>query len=436
MEIIWNTPIIIKIVGVFALILFLIRRKQQLGTAFMAGAVLLGLWCGMGIGELAASIATTMLEIKTLLLSAVVVLILILSRSLDSLGQMKRLLSSFQGLVNNVRFNLVVFPALIGLLPMPGGAIFSAPMVDELGNEHDLDPEAKSLLNYWFRHIWEFAWPLYPGVLLASSMSSVSLWTFISRSFPLSLLSTIIGYVFLLKPLAINTSSTENRRDPEQLQTFLKEMIPIILVIIGAISGSICIAWLQKYFPTIGTIPNEVPLIISLLLSILYVWKVNNASIETIRSILLNRSLLKMIYMIVGIFVFKEVLVDSHAVVDLSRFLVDLNIPILLLVVLIPFIAGSISGIAVAFIGTSYPVLLSLFQTMQVESHLALPYLVLAFCTGFAGVLLSPLHVCLIFTREYFHADFRLIYHRMWKPVVALILGGLVYIAVFVALGG
>jgi hypothetical protein len=213
-------------------------------------------------------------------------------------------------------------------------------------------------------------------------------------------------------------------------------MIPVILVIIGAISGSICIAWLQKYFPIIGTIPNEVPLIISLLLGILYVWKVNNASIKTIRSILLNRSLFKMIYMIVGIFVFKEVLVDSHAVVDLSHFLADLNIPILLLVVLIPFIAGSISGIAVAFIGTSYPVLLSLFQTMQIESHLILPYLVLAFCTGFAGVLLSPLHVCLIFTREYFHADFRLIYHRMWKPVMALILGGLIYIAVFVALGG
>ena len=124
MDIIWNTPIIIKIVGVFALILLLIRRKQQLGTAFMAGAVLLGLWGGMGIRELVGSIATTMLEIKTLLLSAVVVFILILSRSLDSLGQMQRLLRSFQGLVNNVRFNLVVFPALIGLLPMPGGAIF------------------------------------------------------------------------------------------------------------------------------------------------------------------------------------------------------------------------------------------------------------------------------------------------------------------------
>ena len=111
MEIIWNTPIIIKIVGVFALVLFLIRRKQQLGTAFLAGAVLLGLWCGMSIGELTGSIATTMLDTKTLLLSTVVVLILILSRSLDTLGQMKRLLNSFQGLVSNVRFNLVVFPA-------------------------------------------------------------------------------------------------------------------------------------------------------------------------------------------------------------------------------------------------------------------------------------------------------------------------------------
>ncbi|PID58211.1 hypothetical protein CSB45_03850 [candidate division KSB3 bacterium] len=154
MDILWGTPILLKVSLVFVQILLLIRKKFQLGTAMIAGALVLGLWCRMSAGELAYSIATTMLDVKTILLSLVVVLILILSRSLEHLEQMKRLLTSFKGLVSNDRFNLVLFPALIGLLPMPGGAIFSAPMVEELGREHHLN-------------VIELLVPVYLGVCLA-----------------------------------------------------------------------------------------------------------------------------------------------------------------------------------------------------------------------------------------------------------------------------
>jgi len=32
-------------------------------------------------------------------------------------------------------------------------------------------------------------------------------------------------------------------------------------------------------------------------------------------------------------------------------------------------------------------------------------YIVLAFVSGFTGVLLSPIHVCLVLTKDYFRAD-------------------------------
>ncbi|PIE33622.1 hypothetical protein CSA56_10930 [candidate division KSB3 bacterium] len=427
LDVLGNPPILLKIIGVFALVIFCIRKKQPIGTAMLAGALLLGVWCRMSPRDIFISMATTMFDPTTLLLSVVVVLILILSRSLDTLEQMKRLLASFQGLVNNVRFNLIVFPALIGLLPMPGGAIFSAPMVDELGNDHALDPETKSLLNYWFRHVWEFAWPLYPSVLLISSMTSISLWTLVGYAFPLTLISTIVGYLFLLKNLPITTSSQKSPTNSTQLLAFFKEMTPVIIVIAGAITGNIGIAWLQGTLPALAAIPNGIPLILSLLISILYTWWVNKASFTTIRTIILNKSLLMLVYMIVAIFIFKEMLVDSHAVTDLSNFLAAQQIPLVVLTILIPFIVGIISGIAVAFIGTSFPVLLSVFETIHLNPNLILPYLILGFCAGFAGVLFSPLHVCLIFTREYFDADFRHMYHRLWQPTVILMLGGFSY---------
>jgi hypothetical protein len=59
--------------------------------------------------EIFVSMGAGLAQIKTIMLSAIVVLILILSRSLERVEQMKRLLSSFQGLVNNPKFNLIVF---------------------------------------------------------------------------------------------------------------------------------------------------------------------------------------------------------------------------------------------------------------------------------------------------------------------------------------
>ncbi len=436
LEFLGDTPILLKISGVFALVILLIRKKQPIGTAMVAGAFLLGLWCRMSLREIFTSMATAMFDSKTLLLSIVVILILILSRSLDALDQMKRLLTSFQGLVNNVRFNLVVFPALIGLLPMPGGAIFSAPMVNELGNDHHLDPEAKSLLNYWFRHVWEFAWPLYPSVLLASSMASVSLWAFVGHAFPITLISISVGYWFLLRKLPIVSSAPKGTANRTQVFSFFKEMIPVTIVIGGALIGNIGITWFRGTIPTLASVPNEVPLILSLLVSILYLWWVNKASGNTIRMILFDKSLIMLIYMIVAIFIFKEMLVDSHAVTDLSDVLAAQQIPLVVLTMLIPFIVGVISGIAVAFIGTSFPVLLSLFQTLNLDSHLILPYLILGFCSGFSGVLFSPLHVCLIFTREYFGADIQRIYRQLWKPITSLLLGSMLYFWMLVFLAG
>ena len=102
-------------------------------------------------------------------------------------GQMQRLLENFRGLITNIRINLIIFPALIGLLPMPGGAIFSAPMVKDLGRKSGFSGDKLSFVNYWFRHIWEYCWPLYPGVLLATIELQTTFFN--SKSFSLLWLS-------------------------------------------------------------------------------------------------------------------------------------------------------------------------------------------------------------------------------------------------------
>ena len=59
---------------------------------------------------------------------------------------------------------------LIGLLPMIGGAMFSAPMVEEASQGLNVSRERKTFVNYWFRHSLETIFPLYPSLVLAAGL--------------------------------------------------------------------------------------------------------------------------------------------------------------------------------------------------------------------------------------------------------------------------
>ena len=186
-------PALLRVAIVFLLVLIAIRKKLSLGNAFLLGALALGIFFGESLRNIAVSVAESLLDLKTVSLALIVSLILVLSNSMEKAGQMQRLLASFQGLVSNPRLNLTIFPALIGLLPMPGGAVFSAPMVKELGARSRLKNGQLSYINYWFRHIWEYWWPLYPGVLLTVVMADINLVVYVLSMVPLTLAAIALG---------------------------------------------------------------------------------------------------------------------------------------------------------------------------------------------------------------------------------------------------
>jgi len=133
-----HIPALIRVGVVFAAILLGIRKKLSLGNAFLLGALFLGFLFAMPPPLMLSAVGTALVYPKTLCLAGIVGLILILSSTMEQTGQMQRMLNSFKALIARPRLKLVVFPALIGLLPMPGGAVFSAPMVKQLGEASNL----------------------------------------------------------------------------------------------------------------------------------------------------------------------------------------------------------------------------------------------------------------------------------------------------------
>ena len=415
-----SIPAVLRILIIFAIILVMIKAKWNLGSAFLTGGVGLGFIFGLNPWEIVKGSASALLDIKTISLAMVVSLILVLSHSLEKSGQMQRLLSCFEGLSASPKLNLVIFPALIGLLPMPGGAIFSAPMVKTIGKSQHLSAQKLSYINYWFRHIWEHWWPLYPGILLTTTLAKVDLWQMVLFLLPLTIVAVIAGYWPLRGSIIHKTSPS-----PETtVKSFLFEAIPILFAIICGLGFG---QFGSYYLPFwLHIVDKELGLILALLLSIGWVFGQNQMTVSTLKRIVLKPALLKMIYMVSAIMMFKGILENSGAINLISNEMLQWHIPLAPITMVLPFLVGVVTGITIAFVGATFPILISLIHSMD-QSQFLLAYLMLALVSGFTGVLISPLHLCLLLSNQYFKTTLIPVYRLMRFPILTLIVSGILY---------
>ncbi len=405
---------------VFFVVLVCIQKKLSLGNAFLLGTLFLSILFGLTPLATVTSIFRSITDPKTLAIAAVVSLILVLSSSMELAGQMQRMLKNFQGLVASPRLNLVIFPALIGLLPMPGGAVFSAPMVKELGTRSKLSEAQLSFVNYWFRHIWEHWWPLYPGILLTTVITEIGLLTLIVIMCPFTVVAVWLGYRALKGSASLQTNKGRNPHLPPW--PFIKELLPILVVIFAGLGMGVAFSKLFPAFP----ISKETGLILALCLAIAWVWYQNAIGKKQILSTLTRPQLLKMIYMIAGILIFKGILTDSHAAAAISQELIRMQIPLVLIAVMLPFLVGMSGGIVIAFVGSALPILVPLIQSLGEVQYLP-AYVMLILVSGFTGVMLSPMHLCLQLSNAYFGVGLGSVFRLLWVPCVSLIAAGMAY---------
>jgi integral membrane protein (TIGR00529 family) len=413
---------------VFVLVLICIRKKLSLGNAFLLGAIFLSVLFGVKPLVMLKSMVTSILDPKTLSIAVIVSLILILSNSMEMEGQMQRLLEKFRGLVSSPRLNLVIFPALIGLLPMPGGAAFSAPMVKELGLKSKLSGAQLSFVNYWFRHIWEHWWPLYPGILLTTVMTDISLPFIMLLMCPFTIIAVWLGSRALKNSELLREVRLSNQ--PLPLRSFLKELVPIIIAIVPGLAMGIVFSSLFPAFP----ISKEIGLILALGMAIGWVWYTNGTSKSRIWSTLRNPWLLKMMYMIAAILIFKGILANSNAADAVGQELVQMRAPLVLIAVILPFLVGMAGGITIAFVGSALPILIPLINSFG-EAQFLPAYVMLILSCGFTGVMISPLHLCFLLSNEHFGVSMGAVYKHLWRPCVSLIGASIIYFVILHWLG-
>ena len=377
---------LLKIFTTFVLILFLIRKKVAIGHVMLISSVALIVLYGMNI--------TTVLSAskKAFLSSVTIKLLLSLSliRVFELVLREQSILSSMMATVKesfaSKRAVMISMPMLIGMLPSLGGAYFSAPMVKEATEEMEMSQEEKAFINYWFRHPWEFMLPLYPGIVFATAVSGIPLRSLVIANIIYALMMILTGFIFSMKRISINREDMRQTTSQSAEKKWLS-FLPLTLVLIFVLLFRI-----ELHYTLMAVL---VPLF-------LY-YRYGFAKVVSSLKYGFSQDV---IVMIAGIVLFKEVMEASGAVANLSRFFIEHGIPALPIFCLLPFIAGLLTGHTIGFVGSTFPLLLSIVD------HAPLPLISLAFVSGLIGVLLSPVHLCLILTREYFFADLSGIYRK------------------------
>ena len=399
---------LLKLVGILALIIFLLRFGWNVGLVLLLASLATGLLFGQPLGDLALDAVGAAVDPLTLRLVAIVLLITYLGLILGRTLQMEGLIRSLSDLLLDRRWLLAILPMLIGLLPMIGGAMFSAPMVEEASQGMQVSRGRKTFVNYWFRHSLETIFPLYPSLVLAAGLMGASPQTLTRTQWPLFLATLVGGILFGLvgikRAAAAADDGETDRRD--SLLLLAKSIWPIVLVL-GL------------------SIALGVDLVLSLVITIAALIAVYRLGPRPLWD--LARAMpLGTVPIIVGTMVFRRVLESSGAVEAVSVGFAELGIPVYVIVFTVPFVAGLLTGLALPAFAIGFPIVLPLCGPDVVASGCGL----LAYAGGYVGLLLSPVHLCLGLTRVYFRATWGGVYRHIVPAGLLIVVTAVVVVLV------
>jgi integral membrane protein (TIGR00529 family) len=365
----------------------------------LLAALFLGSLYLIGPVRQAQVIFVSSIDMVTINLVTGLVLIMVLENIIRKRGVLKRMMEAVVNVARDRRIAMAVLPGVIGLLPSAGGAAFSAPMVQEAAADAAMKPEHKAFINYWFRHIWEYISPLYPGVVLAAAVTKVSMNKFLLSQLPLPL--SVIGVGALLGFRGMQTSNVTGKRNREEIKALFVTLLPITVSIV-----------LVVVF--------KMPLAAAMISIVIAMFAFYRYSVKDILTTLRESVSTNVMLMVIGIMVFKGMLDATGAIEALPVFFKQSGIPTGVVLFVLPFIVGLLTGLTVGFVGATFPIITAMLGGAPDPGSVTF-----AFASGFAGVMLSPAHLCLLLTLRYFNADMAGTYRLMYLPVFLVFAVGL-----------
>ena len=394
---------LVSISIVLAVMVFCIYRRLNLGITVFIGLLLTSVLFGRA-GMVISDAAHTIADPRTISLMLMIYLVFLLNNFLSDAGVMRDAITSFEEAVSDTRVVIAAVPMLIGLMPSPSGAVLSAPFTDHIGEKAGISKERRFIINYWFRHISEYINPVYPGIILATTMLGISFYRLFAFNMPVMAFYAMAGIVFYLAGIEGNGGGGR-KVSWSHVTAIAKGVVPILTAVILPVA-------------------LKLDLSISLAAAIIVAFAMNPKPLGKDTLKLLKSSFrYDLIMLVFLIMLFKNVLDASDATRLVSSSLIALGVPKLALLTAVPMVMGFLTGLTMGYVGLSFPIIAPFLESGGVVD---MSLVTLSFVSGYVGVLLSPLHLCFSVTQKYFKADLRESYRLLLPPVALTFLWTLI----------
>ncbi len=383
---------LIGVIAAVAIIIILTQRGFKLYWAILTGIAVVIASNRFAFEEIFSITYNSLRSPTMITLTLIVITLTAFGNLMKQTGSLKITMFSLSSLVKDPRYQMVILPLLIGLITFPGGAVFSAPLVEEAGQKLNMSGERKVVANTAFRHVQYMIYPLYPGLLLIAEISPYSLYDYILFNLPVFLIFFLVSFKYVFRGIKVTGSAEDgpedNNRKGELIKLFYS-LSPLILIIL-------LVLIFDLYYPA--------AILAGILAAFFIYFPAEKPFWETARSRFghlaggINWS---MTFSIIAILVFKDFLEHSAVIDNIMAVMMDNNFPLLIPIIFLPFLAAFLMGNYFAAVGISVP----LFVPILPPGEQGLYYMALVFLASQAGYFGSPIHMCNILTIEHFKAS-------------------------------
>jgi len=293
---------------------------------------------------------------------------------------------------------LMLSPALVGLLPMPGGALLSAPIVDKAGM--GIPKEKKAGINVWFRHILYLVYPISANFIISTAAARIGLYQPIPQLLIVLLFSLFLGYFFFLR-------KDLGKIEYEQRFSLKDLLLPLAVLLVAPFLDIMIREFLNLPVKEIGTL---IAVVTSLILATI----LGKTDLRRFREITVKAKPWSFAFMIIGILVFLEVFKDSGILELLEEVPMTPEILYGIAVAL-----GFMTGRMITPAGIVFPIYLTKFGAVS-PSTFALIYFGI-----FLGYVLTPVHPCISLTTESLDVELKDYIRAVLPPVAVGLFVGL-----------
>jgi integral membrane protein (TIGR00529 family) len=360
---------------IVSLAVILLVARRNLPLALICGAIILGIFT-LPLLELIRVITSTLGDVSVLLLALAMGVIPMIGGTMKESGQM-------DDLVNNLRIGkkgLMAFsPAIMGLLPMPGGALLSAPILEKGGA--GVADDLKVAINNWFRHLFVMIYPLSSALIASAKIAGLNVYNAMLYLLPSFLFAVLLGYVFLIRRIT-------GRIEYHQSFSIKGLLMPLTIVLVAPLLDFTIKTWGGLPVAELATIIGvSAALLLSIALSRI---KMNLWAVAR-RMKPWNFALI-----IIGMFIFLNVFKASNA----AALIGSIPLPPTTLCV----VAGFILGLTTGRVLLPSSIILPVYLTFGIITPLIFA---LIYTSIFFGYIISPVHPCVGVSLEYFNASLK-----------------------------